>query len=609
MKFPQEFIERVRESSNLVDIVQQHVQLRRTGSNFQGQCPFHHDKSPSFSVSEDKQVYHCFGCKASGNIFTFVQNHMGMTFPETIEYLAKRASIPLPEMQRDNGFRDVRSTLFKVNALAAQFYHEQLRKLPANDIVKDYLKTRGLTEELVNMYKIGYAPEAWSDLATFFESKRVPVAPAEQVGLIKRRSGDKSGHYDLFRHRLMFPIFSPNGQCLGFGGRVFSKEQQPKYLNSPDSPVFHKGKVFYGLDHSAKYIRAEDEVIVVEGYMDWLGLAKVSINNIVATLGTALTHEHAKLMKRYTLKVTILFDGDEAGKMAAARSLPVLLAEGLHARGLFLPDELDPDEYVTKYGVAELRKHLSSAPDLFELVTTQAWLKAKGHPSGKVQLIDEFAPVLAACADARMRSLYIDGFANMLDIDRHLVEQSVKKALAGGTKSVPAAPAAARPDTPKPASEAPEPEKRPQIELVKVTRAEIDLLNVMLMKEVYLKEALKTDVGDKFANAGAGQVYQRIAEVYGLMPSKFDTLTALLVGEVKPVETITRHLSEPFTSLNDEAAIKLVQDCVKRIKENNLRMKSKELVSTLRAGPANPSDQLEQIMNIHKNRRSLTRDS
>ena len=174
---------------------------------------------------------------------------------------------------------------------------------------------------------------------------------------------------------------------------------------------------------------------------------------------------------------------------------------------------------------------------------------------------------------------------------------------------MPAAPAAVRPDTPKPASEAPEPEKRPQIELIKVTRAEIDLLNVMLMKEVYLKEALKTDVGDKFANAGAGQVYQRIAEVYGLMPSKFDTLTALLVGEVKPVETITRHLSEPFTSLNDEAAIKLVQDCVKRIKENNLRMKSKELVSTLRAGPANPSDQLEQIMNIHKNRRSLTRDS
>ena len=306
--------------------------------------------------------------------------------------------------------------------------------------------------------------------------------------------------------------------------------------------------------------------------------------------------------------------------MAAARSLPVLLAEGLHARGLFLPDELDPDEYVAKYGVAELRKHLSSAPDLFELVSTQAWLKAKGQPSGKIQLIDEFAPVLAACADTRMRSLYIDGFANMLDIDRRLVEQSVKKALAGGTKSVPVAPVggtnrpiAARPAVPEPEALSPEqaaePKKRPQIELNKVTRAEIDLLNVILMKEVYLKEALKSDVGDKFANEGAGQVYQRIVEVYGLMPSKFDTLTALLVGEVKSVEVITRHLSEPFTSLNDEAAIKLVQDCVRRIKENNLRMKSKELVSTLRAGSSNPSDQLEQIMNIHKNRRSLTRDS
>jgi DNA primase len=311
--------------------------------------------------------------------------------------------------------------------------------------------------------------------------------------------------------------------------------------------------------------------------------------------------------------VIVLFDGDEAGRNAAARSLPILLSEGLHARGLFLPDELDPDEFVAKYGVGELRKLLSGAPDLFELVSTHAWLAAKGQPSGKIQLIDEFAPVLAACADARMRALYIDRFANMLDIDKKLIAQSVNQALSGVAKNPPAPgqaknfpPAPASVEAAKPAEGAP---SAPQIELTKVPRAEIDLLNVILMKEVYLKEALKSDVGDKFAHAGAGQVYRRIAEVYGQLPNKFDTLSSLLVGEVKPVETITRHLSEPFTSLNDEAAIKLVHDCIKRVKENNLRMKSKELVSTLRAGPANPSDQLEQIMNIHKNRRSLTRDS
>jgi DNA primase len=499
--------------------------------------------------------------------------------------------------------------LFKVNALASQFYHEQLRSLPSGHEARKYLVTRGLTDELVNMYKIGYAPEAWSELATYFEDKKVPVNAAEQVGLLKRRTGGKSGHYDLFRHRLMFPIFSPTGQCLGFGGRVLSKEQQPKYLNSPDSAVFHKGKVFYGLDHSAKYIRAEDEVIVVEGYMDWLALAKVSVNNIVATLGTALTHDHAKLMKRYTQKVIVLFDGDEAGRSAAARSLPILLSEGLHARGLFLPEELDPDEYIAKYGVAELRKLLSGAPDLFELVSTQAWLKNKGKPSGKVELIDEFTPVLAATADIRVRSLYIDGFANMLDINRALIDQSVKRALSGAPRpqSQPKPAAKALTETPPAAAQAQS--DQPQIDLNKVPRAELELLNVILMKEVYLKEALNSDVADKFAHPGAKQVFARIAEVYRQMPNKFDTLSSLLAGEVKPVEAITLHLSELFTGLSGDAATKLVRDCIKRIKEKHFLMKSKELGSTLRAGPANPSDQLEQIMNIHKNRRSLNRDS
>lgn len=620
MKFPQDFIERVRESTNLVDIIGQYVQLRRTGGNYQGLCPFHNEKSPSFSVSEDKQVYHCFGCKASGNVFTFVQNYQGMTFPETIEYLAKRASIPLPEMQRDIGgrhsHRDAKQTLYRVNQLAAQFYHEQLKSLPASNDVKKYLETRGLNEELVNTYKLGYAPEAWSDLAGFFEKKKVPTPLAEQLGLLKARTGGKNGHYDLFRHRLMFPIFSPTGECLGFGGRVFSKEQQPKYLNSPDSPIFHKGKVFYGLDHSAKFIRSEDEVIVVEGYMDWLALAKVSVNNIVATLGTALTHEHAKAIKRYTNKVLILFDGDEAGKSAAARSLPILLSEGLHARGLFLPNNLDPDEFVKAHGVAELRKHISAAPDLFDLVSTQAWLHAKGHSTGKVQLMDEFAPTLAQIADPRMRALYMQNFANMVDVEERLVAQSVAK-VGKDTSSAAPRPSVNKTTPPnrnrEPRTENGEPKSAdslPQIDLNKAPRAELEILNVMLMKEVYFKEALEAGIEGQLSHPGVTQAFHRMAEVYRQMPNKFDSLSALLLNEIRPAETITRYLSEPYTSLTDEAAKKLLQDCIKRVKQNYLRLKSKELVSSLRGGGlADSTDQLEQIMNIQQNRRSLSRDS
>lgn len=609
MKFPQDFIDRVREATDIVLLISQYVQLRKSGGNYQGLCPFHNEKSPSFSVSEDKQVYYCFGCKASGNVFTFVQNYQGLTFPETIEYLARRASLTLPAQteQRDPQ-SEMRNTFFKINSLAAQFFHQRLKNLSADHEVKKYLETRGLNEELVDAYKLGYAPDSWSDLTQFFESKHVPVGPSEQLGLLKRRPNDKNGHYDLFRHRVMFPIFSPTGQCLGFGGRVLSKEQQPKYLNSPDSPVFHKGKVFYGLDHSAKYIRTEDEAIVVEGYMDWLALAKVSINNIVATLGTALTHDHAKLIKRYTNKVLLLFDGDEAGKSAARRSLPILLSEGLLARGLFLPDELDPDEFIAERGETALRELIRAAPDLFELITTEQWLQHKSSPTGKIQLLDEFAPTLALIPDERLRRLYSENFANMCGVEVKIVEQSVRRAQAGGRPGPQPAGRAQQKEVlhSVQSSEAP----KALIELNKVPRAELEILNLILMKEVYLKDALGSSVVTDFAHPGAKAVFDKIAEEYGQMPSKFDSLSAWLADQVRPVETITRFLTEAYANLNNEAANKLLHDCIKRVKSDALRSKHKALVSNLaRAGEANPSEQLEQIMNIHKNRRSLNRDS
>ena len=490
--------------------------------------------------------------------------------------------------------------MFRINTLAANFYHAELKKLPVGHPVKNYLLDRGLSEELVDTYKLGYAPEAWSELSRLFENKRVPIAPAEQLGLIKRRNQEKTGHYDLFRHRLMFPIFSPTGDCLGFGGRVFSKEQQPKYLNSPDAPIFHKGKVFYGLNHAAKFIRSEDEAIVVEGYMDWLALAKVSVNNSVATLGTALTADHARLIKRYTPKVLLLFDGDEAGKAAARRSLPILLSEGVHARGLFLPDELDPDEFLQANGAPALRQLIQSAPDLFDLVSTEQWLLAKGSPTGKIQLLDDFAPILAQVQDPRLRSLYAANFANMVGVEIKMVEMSVNRTTRSVIKPV------SQPTT-APAARV---ESVDRIDLSKASRPELELLNVMLMKDVYLKQGMESGVGPEMLHPGCKAVFLRMCEVYGQMPSKFDTLSALLAGEVRPVETITRHLSEPYTNLKDEDAKRLLHDCIKRVKNNFLKSKSKELVSGLRGGSeASKSGKLEQFMNIHKNRKKLNGDS
>ena len=611
MKFPREFIDRVRSASNIVDVIGQYVQLRRAGGNHQGLCPFHGEKSPSFSVSEDKQVYHCFGCKASGNVFTFVENFQGLTFPEAVEYLARRAAIPIPEVSERSGEsrqKDIKQTLYSVNAAAARFFQERLARLPKDHIVKKYLESRGLSDDIVSAYKLGYAPEAWSDLADHLASRKAPVAAVEQVGLIKRRPNGKSGHYDLFRHRLMFPIFSPAGQCVGFGGRVLSSDQKPKYLNSPDSVIFHKGSVFYGLDQAAKFIRSEDEAIVVEGYMDWLALAKVSIGNVVATLGTALTTEHAKLIKRYTQRVLVLFDGDEPGRAAARRSLPILLGEGLMARGLFLPDELDPDDFIKQRGEPALRQLIASAPDLFDLVSAELWKGAKSSPSGKVQVLDELAPILAALPDPRLRRLYAQNVSNLLDVEAALVGQSMARVTtgsAGSPRHSAPAPSPARAE--KVAAPAPNSNK---IDLSKVPRAELELLNVILMKEVYLKEALAAEIAGQFSHPGARAVFQRISEEYGQMPSKFDILSALLAEEVKPAEAVTRHLSESYTSLPEEALSKLLQDCIKRVKENHLRSKSKELVSGLRGSdPTQSTQQLEQIMNVQRSRRSLNRES
>ena len=609
MRFSQDFIQTVQEASNIVDVIGQYVTLRRTGGNHMGLCPFHNERSPSFSVSEDKQVYHCFGCKKAGGVFTFVQDYQGLTFPEAVEYLATRASLSLPAPTHDEGpSRDNKAALYRVNAVAAEYYHQELLKLPAEHPARVYVAGRGLDDELIRKYKLGYAGEQWEGLVTHLNQQRAPVAAAEQVGLIKRRTGGKSGHYDWFRERVMFPIVSPTEQYLGFGGRILTKENLAKYVNSAESAIFHKGRVFYGLNHAVRFIRTEDEVIVVEGYMDWLALAKASVNNVVATLGTALTADHARAIKRYTNRVLLLFDGDDAGRAAARRSLPILLAAGLHARGLFLPGNQDPDDYLKTAGVVELRKLVASAPDLFDLISTGEWIAAKGSPSAKVQLLDEFGPMLAQTADPRLRRLYAQNLANLLDVAVRLVEQTV--AQANDPKSGRGTSSPVKPPVPTAAETSPQPVETPKFDLTKVPRAELDILNLILAREAHLKEALEIGIGSQFSHPGARGAFERIAEAYRLGPSKFDSLSALLANEVRPAEMITRHLTEPYVGLAADAVKKLLQDCVKRVRETYLRSKSKELTSSLRgAGPVNSAEQLEQIMNIHKSRRSLNRNS
>jgi|GEM_PF-546693 len=439
MRYSQDFIEKVRESNNIVEIIGQYTELKGSGHRRMGRCPFpdHNEKTPSFSVTEDNQLFYCYGCKKGGNVFSFLQTFNGMSFPESVEFLARRANIVLPESD-ESGFkphgpsRDDKETLLKINKLAAVYYHQELKSEPLDSPVRKYLEKRGLTEEIVEKFRLGLSHDAWQGLTEHFVSRKVPLEGAETLGLIKPKKGGRVGdsHFDLFRDRLMFPIFSPTSDVIGFGGRTLG-DGMPKYVNSSDSSVFHKGKIFYGIHETGRYIRAQDEVIVVEGYMDAISLYVAGVKNVVAILGTAFTADHAKLLKRFTLNVKMLLDGDEAGISGAERSLPILLEAGLMAKGFVLPEKMDPDDYVRANGADQLRNDIASAPELFNLLLNRRWLQDyHGSPSEKVQIIDQAAMVLRGLQNQQLIDLYAVEMARQLDVDipwlRRALHQSIQ---------------------------------------------------------------------------------------------------------------------------------------------------------------------------------------
>ena len=440
MRFSQDFIDKVRESNNIVEIIGQYTELKGSGHRRMGRCPFpdHNEKTPSFSVTDDNQLFYCYGCKKGGNVYNFLQYFNGMSFPESVEFLARRAHIALPE--REDGSpgksrgpsRDDKETLLKLNKLTAVFYHQQLKNQPAESAARKYLEKRGLNEEIVDKFRLGLAVDEWQDLVNHFEARKAPLDSAEVLGLIKPKKGGRPGdsHFDLFRDRLMFPIFSPTGDVIGFGGRTLG-DSLPKYVNSSDSPVFHKGKIFYGLHETGRYIRAEDEAIVVEGYMDAIALYAAGIKNVVAILGTAFTMDHAKLLKRFTLNVKMLLDGDEAGISGAERSLPILLEAGLMAKGFVLPENMDPDDYVKANGAEQLRTEIDRAPELFNLLLNRRWLEGyHGSPSEKIQVIDQAAMVLRGMQNQQLMDLYALELSRQLDVDvpwlRRALQQSIE---------------------------------------------------------------------------------------------------------------------------------------------------------------------------------------
>ncbi len=374
-QIPREFIEQLLAQTDIVQVIGQRVPLKKAGRNYVACCPFHSEKTPSFNVVPTKQFYHCFGCGASGDAIRFLQDYDGLSFTEAVEALAQQVGLQVPyqKVSPEQAERQkAQATLYDLMMHAARFYRQQLRDHPDAAAAKAYLRARGLTPEIAKRYYLGFAPPGWNSLDKAF----APIAdyePAlEAVGLRIRKEG-RQGTYDRFRNRIMFPIRDVRGRVLGFGGRVLGDEK-PKYLNSPESPIFHKGQVLYGL-YEMHQARVKPElVIVVEGYMDVIALAQHGFPNAVATLGTAVTDAHLDRLYREVDTVVFSFDGDAAGRKAAWKAVELLLprlSEKQSARFLFLPAGEDPDSWVRKQGQSSFQQQLDTAPTLVDFVVEQ----------------------------------------------------------------------------------------------------------------------------------------------------------------------------------------------------------------------------------------------
>jgi DNA primase len=370
---PQTFIDDLLDRVDIVDVVNGRVQLKKAGKNYKACCPFHEEKSPSFTVAQDKQFYYCFGCGAGGNALSFVMEFDRLDFLPAVEILAKNAGLEIPrEAAPDRAVSRQKDSLYSILTEADQYFRQQLRINQAAGSAVDYLKGRGLSGKIAAQFGIGYAPPGWDNLLKSSGTDPAKLKLLDESGMLITKPEEKK-QYDRFRHRIMFPIRDQRGRTIGFGGRVLD-DSTPKYLNSPETPVFHKGRELYGLYEARQALKEIPHLIMVEGYMDVIALAQYGIHNAVATLGTALTESHLQKLFRYTSELVFCFDGDNAGRRAAARSLDIALPEmkdGVSAKFLFLPDGEDPDSMVRKLGTQDFEQQVANAQPLSEFLFEQ----------------------------------------------------------------------------------------------------------------------------------------------------------------------------------------------------------------------------------------------
>jgi DNA primase len=409
MRYPQTFIDDLKRQADIVRVIQDYVQLKKKGANWMACCPFHKEKTPSFSVSPTKEIFYCFGCHKGGSVFNFVMEIERVAFPEAIKIVADKVGMPLPKLIDDSRFearRQEADEVVQLNSWALDWWQTQLESSAEGRIARDYLNQRELTDETQKTFRLGYAPDSWDALSSYLRQKGATQQQIERSGLVVKK--EEGGSYDRFRGRLIVPVIDQQGRPIAFGGRTL-KNEDAKYINSPETAAYVKGRNLFGLNLTRDEIRRQGFAILVEGFLDLIVPYQFGVRNIAASLGTALTTDQVKLLSRFARKVVVNYDGDRAGVQAAKKSIEILLAEDLEVKVLVLPDGADPDEYIRKFGVTEYQKRRAQAQPHIQFVIENALRGRNLHrPAEKAEAVEEVLPYIRAVHSRIQKREYFD---------------------------------------------------------------------------------------------------------------------------------------------------------------------------------------------------------
>lgn len=547
-----EKISEIRHRASIVEVISDYVTLKKAGRNHMGLCPFHGEKTPSFTVSEEKGIYHCFGCQAGGSVFNFLMQYDHLAFPEAVERVAKRYGIVIERSEQSAAARAAgdREYLYRINEQAAAHYQKILFRHPEGRKALEYLASRGVDEAMVRKFMLGYAPQGGSGLLQLLRQENVAIEHALRLGLVGERAPRQ--YREKFFARLMFPIANAAGKIVAFGGRVLDNAL-PKYLNSSETPLFHKRSTLYGLHQAKESIRKADRVVVVEGYLDVIALTQHELSYAVATLGTALTVDHIRLLSRYTKNVIALFDGDDAGQKAAARSFEVFVEAGLLGRAAFLPKQDDPDTFVRRHGKARLELILDEAVPLADFFFL--WLERRYGKSleGKSQIAAEVSRVLAKLNNPLEVDLLVGRAVDLLGIREETMRQRTHSPLPTRTaQNRPLAPAS----------------------MPREDKAEQMLIGAMLR----LPKVIEQVAVDEEARQGFSSLWTPAVDAILNQWHNHENIEVARLSEILPAELASEvaRLALETEDLTDAVCGKVAADCLARLKGKHIKAQKRD---------------------------------